>query len=101
MITPELAWKAAVEQLRLEMSRAAFDTWLAPARLLDFTNQVFTVGVANPLNRDWLDSRLTSTLTRLLTGILGTPVQVQFVVAPEEDDLPVEVFVGTGGNESR
>ena len=89
-MTPELAWKAVVEQLRLEMSRATFDAWLAPARLLDFTDQVFTVGVVDPLNRDWLDSRLTSTLARLLAGILGTPVQVQFVVAPEEDELPEE-----------
>ena len=91
-MTPELAWKAAVEQLRLEMSKGAFDTRLAPARLLDFTDQVFTVGVADPLNRDWLDSRLTSTLMRLLTGILGTPVQVQFVLAPGEEDLLEEAL---------
>ena len=34
----------------------------------------------NAYGREWLASRLTSTITRLLTGILDQKVEVQFIV---------------------
>ncbi len=74
------AWQATLGQLQMEMSKAAFDTWVRSAELVSYEQDVFTIGVPNVFARDWLESRLTSTVTRLLTGIMTRPQVVQFVV---------------------
>lgn len=92
----EQAWRAALGQLQMEMPKAAFDTWVRDAELVSYEDGSFMVGVQNAYARDWLDSRLSSTIRRLLTGIMNRTVEVRFVVwqnliAPigtqEEDDL--------------
>jgi len=83
------AWQATLGQLQMEMSKAAFDTWVHSAELVSNTEQQFTVGVPNAYARDWLESRLSSTVNRLLTGIMGRPQNVKFVVW-HKDYEPVE-----------
>ena len=67
---PQHAWQATLGQLQMEMSKAAFDTWVKNADLVTHQENQFTVGVPNTYARDWLDSRLSSTVTRLLTGLM-------------------------------
>ena len=74
------AWQAALGQLQMEMPKAAFDTWVRDAELISFTDNVFQIGVHNAYARDWLDSRLKSTITKLLTGTLNRPVDISFEV---------------------
>lgn len=83
---PEQAWQATLGQLQMEMPKATFDTWVRDARFISFesgngvSDDTFTIGLANAYARDWVDSRLTSTITRILTGILGRQVRLDFVV---------------------
>jgi len=81
--TARKAWQAARDQLQMELPKATFDTWLSQAELLDFQDGTFMIGVANAYAREWLESRLTSTLARLLTGICNRSAGVQFVVWTE------------------
>jgi len=74
------AWQAALGQLQLEMPKAAFDTWVRDAELISVSDNIFQVGVHNAYARDWLDSRLKSTITKLLTGTLNRPIDIDFVV---------------------
>jgi chromosomal replication initiator protein len=76
----EQAWQAAVGQLQMEMPKAAFDTWVRQTDLVTYEDGVFVMGVPNAYARDWLESRLSSTVTRLLTGIMNRTVKVSFVV---------------------
>ncbi len=76
----EQAWQAAVGQLQMEMPKATFDTWVRQTELMTYEDGVFVMGVPNAYARDWLDSRLSSTVTRLLTGIMNRTVGVRFVV---------------------
>lgn len=69
----------------MEMSKAAFDTWVRNAELVSYEEHTFTVGVSNAYARDWLDSRLSSTVSRLLTGLLGQPQNVRFTVWHKDD----------------
>jgi chromosomal replication initiator protein len=78
------AWQAATGQLQMEMSKAAFDTWVRSAELVNYQDNTFKLGVSNAYARDWLESRLSSTITRLLTGIMSCPQQVEFVVWQRE-----------------
>ncbi len=91
-MNPQQAWQNLISQLQKEMSKAAFDTWVRSAELISFENDVFNIGVQNAYARDWLESRLASTITRLLTGMMGTPISVQFMVWHKETqiDKPIQ-----------
>jgi chromosomal replication initiator protein len=87
----EQAWQAVRGQLQTEMPKAAFDTWVRSAEYVGFEDGSFIIGVPNAYARDWLHSRLSSTVTRLLTGILNRTVEVSFVVWQNGSD-PKNVF---------
>jgi len=79
------AWDSVLSQLQSDMPKASFETWLGEARPLSYENGALTVGVPNAYARDWLESRLASTISRLLVGIMSSNVAVNFVVAPAEE----------------
>ncbi len=83
-MNPEQAWQSVLGQLQMEMPRASFDTWVRDTRLLTCEDGLVTIGVRNQYARDWLENRLTSTVARLLAGMLNHGVEVQFVVAAQE-----------------
>jgi chromosomal replication initiator protein len=74
------AWQATLGQLQLEMPKAAFDTWVRDAELLTYEDGSFTIGVQNTYARDWLESRLSSTVKRLLTDMMNRTIEVRFIV---------------------
>lgn len=84
----EQAWQTVLAQLQMEMPRASFDTWVRDTRPVSHENGVLTVGVRNAYARDWLESRLASTVNRLLIGILNSNASVMFVVTPEGEANP-------------
>lgn len=85
-MTAERFWEAALGQLQLEMPRAAFDTWVRDAELLTYEDGTFIVGVQNAYAKDWLEDRLRSTVTRVLTGISGRSADVRFVVWHDDSE---------------
>jgi chromosomal replication initiator protein len=76
----EQAWQATIGQLQMEMPKATFDTWVRDARFLGIENGKFTIGLQNAYARDWVESRLTSTISRILVGILNASADLNFVV---------------------
>ena len=74
------AWQNLIGQLQMEMSKAAFDTWVRSAELVNFEENIFTIGLQNAYARDWLESRLSSTITRHLTGLMNEKIAVNFIV---------------------
>ncbi len=101
-IQPERAWQMALDQLRLGMPKASFDTWVRDTSFVSYEDGVFTIGAPNAYGREWLASRLTSTVTRMLTGILNQQVEVQFIVVeapvvgdeePESDEYDQQIAI--------
>ena len=84
----EQAWQTTVGQLQMEMSKAAFDTWVKSAEMIAYDEETFTIGVQNAYARDWLESRLSSKVTRLLTGIMNRPQIARFVVWQKDNPAP-------------
>lgn len=76
----EQAWQSVLGQLQMEMPRASFDTWVRDTRPLSYRDGTLTIGVRNAYARDWLESRLASTVSRLLVGIMNASVAVNFIV---------------------
>jgi chromosomal replication initiator protein len=84
------AWQSVLGQLQLEMPRASFDTWVRDTRPLAYENDILTVSVRNAYARDWLETRLLETVSRLLAEILGRVVDVRFIVANGQESLEAE-----------
>ena len=82
--SPEHIWEMVAVQLRMEMSRALYETWVQPLRPLGMRNNVFVIGAYNAYARDWVESRLGSRITHLIEGSCSDPVKVKFVVLDGE-----------------
>jgi chromosomal replication initiator protein len=80
----EQAWQPAVGQLQMEMPKASFDTWVRDTQVSAYADGLFTIAVRNAYARDWLESRLSSTVNRLLMGMMNRAVEVAFVVPPDD-----------------
>ena len=76
----EQVWKTALVELRHQMTKATFDTWLCGTRLVQCADSVATIAVRSEYARDWLANRLRPVVARTLSGVLGRQVEVQFVV---------------------
>ena len=76
----EQVWKTALVELRHQMTKATFDTWLCGTRLVQCADSVATIAVRSEYARDWLANRLRPVVARTLSGVLGHQVEVQFVV---------------------
>jgi chromosomal replication initiator protein len=60
------------------MPKSTYDKWVKDAVLLSARDGTFVIGAYSGYARDWLESRLTSTVTRLLTGICNRSIEVRF-----------------------
>ena len=82
----EQAWQSVLGQLQMEMPRASFDTWVRDTRPVSYHDGMLTISVRNAYARDWLESRLASTVSRLLLGIMNVSVAVNFIVNSNNSD---------------
>lgn len=80
------AWSSVLTQLQMDMPRASYETWVLGTEALGLENDVLLVSTRNAYARDWLESRLTSTVQRLLIGILNHSVSVKFVVGDKSQE---------------
>lgn len=87
-MNPEQAWQSVLGQLQLEMPKASYDTWVRDTEVVSLAEGVLVVSTRNSYARDWLESRLTSTVQRMLIGILNQSVSVQFVVGDSPGEEP-------------
>ena len=79
-MNPDEAWASALGQLQMEMPRASFDTWVRDTEAVSLKHGLMTIATRNAYARDWLESRLGSTVQRMLIGILNQSITVEFVV---------------------
>ncbi len=84
-MNPQQAWHSVLGQLQMEMPRAAFDTWVRDTTLIRCEDGVAVIGVRNAYARDWLENRLSSTISRLLAGMINRPIETRFVVSNGHD----------------
>jgi hypothetical protein len=93
-------WQAACAELKIQLTDATFDTWLRRARMVALEGDVFTVAVHNQYAQEWLENKLHSMVVRTLTGVVGRPVSVRFVVTTSEEAArPVEAAMPVAGGE--
>jgi hypothetical protein len=68
-LTPAKAWEMVLEQLRQELPKAAYDKHVIGSTVTKYEGGVFTITAPTGVMLVWMDGRLKSTITRILTGV--------------------------------
>ncbi len=96
-LSPETAWKAALGELEMQMTRATFMTWLQGTRALSWADGEFVIGVRSDFAKDWLENRLYDLIARVLSGVTGRPTRVRFAVWSDEIIAPKTALANGSG----
>lgn len=78
------AWEMVLGQLRTEMSRADFETWVRPLEPLGFRDsdeEVYRLAAANDFARKWVQSRLDGRISRMLSGLYQRTIHLSVEVS--------------------
>lgn len=87
-------WTQVQDELRFQLAKSSYDTWVKNTTLLSAEGSSFRVGVPNKLAKDWLEDRYSGLIQETLQALIGDDVQLSFVVAgrahatPTTDDEP-------------
>ncbi len=71
-------WQAALGEMRLQVSKATYDVWIAPAQLVS-VDGTWRIALPHLDQRDWWATKLQSTIRRILTGLTGQPCEPEFI----------------------
>ena len=74
-------WQVAYNQFELQFDRGTFNTWMRGAFLMQTEGNVYVVGVRNEYARDMLQTRLYREVCRILSDVVGKPIEMRFEVA--------------------
>lgn len=77
-------WAEAVEQLRAQLSDAAWNTWFSSLQPLDLRNNTLFISVPNALTKSRLESRFRNEIEDALNEVVETPTDIEFVVLDQE-----------------
>jgi chromosomal replication initiator protein len=93
-VRPDQIWTAVQEELRFQLAKPSYETWLKNTSLLSADGSIFRIGVPSKLAKDWLEDRFAGLIQETLQAVTGSEVEVDFVVAPTNHST------GTDGEES-
>ena len=81
---PEQIWQAAQEELRFQLSKPSYESWLKNASLVGREKNSFKIGVPTKLAKDWLEDRYSAMIKETLSAIVSGDVSVAFEVVPTQ-----------------
>ena len=82
----EQIWQAAQEELRFQLSKPSYETWLKNASLVGREKNAFKIGVPTKLAKDWLEDRYSAMIKETLSAIVSSDVSVAFEVVPGQTE---------------
>jgi chromosomal replication initiator protein len=81
-MNPDQIWQAAQEELRFQLAKPSYETWLKNASLVGREKNAFKIGVPTKLAKDWLEDRYSAVIKETLSAIVSADVSVAFEVVP-------------------
>ncbi|NPV70004.1 MAG: chromosomal replication initiator protein DnaA [Firmicutes bacterium] len=85
-------WEKALETVERDLFKPTFQQWLKNTKPLAFYGDTMVISIPNEFARNWVESRYTPLLKKVLKDISGQDVNLTFVIPPTED--PVEAPSG-------
>jgi chromosomal replication initiator protein len=86
-MTPDQIWQAAQEELRFQLSKPSYETWLKNASLVAQEKNAFRIGVPTKLAKDWLEDRYSAVIKETLSALVSGDVSVAFEVVAGTREL--------------
>jgi chromosomal replication initiator protein len=94
-VNQDQIWTAVQDELRFQLAKPSYETWLRNTSLLSADGSIYRVGVPSKLAKDWLEDRFAGLIQETLQAVTGNEVEVDFVVSSNghrsalagEDDL--------------
>ena len=80
-MTQEQIWTAVQEELRYQLAKPSYETWVKNTSLQSLDGNTFRIAVPSKLAKDWLEDRFASLIQETLQAVTGTEAEVDFVVA--------------------
>ena len=91
-MNPDQIWQAAQEELRFQLSKPSYETWLKNASLVAQEQNAFRIGVPTKLAKDWLEDRYSAMIKETLSAIVSGEVVLAFeVLQPGNEAVPAAV----------
>ena len=73
------AWDQLLAEMRMQMTRVTFDTWLGGTEVAGVYKETVSVWVRDGYAAEWLEGRWKQSIERTLSGIAGQPVVLRFL----------------------
>src|SRR5438309_1268973 len=74
-------WSAVQEELRFQLAKSSYETWVKPTSLLEHEGTTYRIGVPSKFAKDWLEDRFGGLIQETLQAVTGDDVHVDFVVS--------------------
>jgi chromosomal replication initiator protein len=80
-VNQDQIWSAVQEELRFQLAKSSYETWVKPTSLLEQEGSTFRIGVPSKFAKDWLEDRFGGLIQETLQAVTGDDVRVDFVVS--------------------
>jgi chromosomal replication initiator protein len=80
-VNQDQIWTAVQDELRFQLAKPSYETWLKNTSLLSADGSIYRVGVPSKLAKDWLEDRFAGLIQETLQAVTGNEVEVDFVVS--------------------
>lgn len=77
-------WQAVLDELRLQMTRATFETCLSEALLIACRENEYTVALPSRAAKEWVEHRLYANIARTMKAVAGREARLRFEVKEKE-----------------
>ncbi|MGH7881706.1 MAG: chromosomal replication initiator protein DnaA [Candidatus Dormibacteraceae bacterium] len=69
-------WSAVQDELRFQLAKPSYETWVKNTTLVSVDGTTFQIGVPSKLAKDWLEDRYIGLIQETLQAVTGSEVQV-------------------------
>ena len=68
------------EQLKMDMPKSTYDRWVNDVDFNHYNNGIFYLASPTSEIQAWMENRMSATIKRFLSGVMGRNVDVKFVL---------------------
>ncbi|TSC82833.1 MAG: chromosomal replication initiator protein DnaA [Parcubacteria group bacterium Gr01-1014_20] len=80
-------WQLALEEMRVQLSRASFATWLKSSRLVDRKEGVFYISLPNDFTKQWIEEKYQKNILGIIRNLDSSARKLEFIVAGHEPKI--------------
>ena len=78
-------WEATLDKLKLQTTKATFDTWFKHTEIVKQEGCTYTIGVKNGYVKDWLENRFSTKINHALAQVVNSPVELLFIILDDSE----------------